>query len=98
MSPKQYSRVFRTLFNGTYSPWNLSEQVLDLLSHTSFTQGIVAGTPQNITISQKFGEHTNTLPNGSVADHELHNCGIVYYPDHPYFLCIMTRGKTFSDL
>ena len=29
---------------------------------------------------------------GGTPEHELHDCGIVYYPEHPYFLCVMTRG------
>jgi beta-lactamase class A len=98
MSAQEYSRVFRTIFNGTYLSWNLSEQALELLSQTDFKNGLVAGTPAGTVISHKFGERTNQLTDGTVAGRELHDCGIVYYPDHPYFLCVMTKGKDFSKL
>ena len=28
---------------------------------------------------------------------QFHDCGIVYYPDHPYLICIMTRAKDLDD-
>jgi beta-lactamase class A len=88
MSPHSYSAIFRILYNSSLFPWGLSEKVLELLSETTFTCGIVAGVPSDIKVSHKFGENTN----------ELHDCGIVYYPQRPYLLCVMTKGKSISDL
>jgi beta-lactamase class A len=98
MSARSYSVIFRALFNATYLPRNLSEQALQLLSKTDFTAGLRAGIPQGVEVSQKFGEHTYLLPDGVVTARELHDCGIIYYPEHPYLLCIMTKGKDFSHL
>ena len=96
-SPRAYSAVFRILYNGTSLSPNVDDQILSLLTKTNFTNGLVAGVPNNIQVAHKFGENTEA-DNNVVVGHELHDCGIVYYPNHPYLLCVMTRGKQFSDL
>lgn len=88
MSPKDLSTVFRSLYNSSLYEWQLSEQALKLMSQTTFKQGIVAGVPEGTAVSHKFGENTD----------ELHDCGIVYYPEHPYLICVMTRGGDFDKL
>jgi hypothetical protein len=30
---------------------------------------------------------------GAVSGVELSDCGVVYYPKHPYLLCVMTSAK-----
>lgn len=98
----EYSRIFRTLYNGTYLSRANSEKALELLSRTTFTQGLVAGVPEGTVVSHKFGTRALLSEGSSVEDpdtvKELHDCGIIYYPDHPYFLCIMTRGTDFKKL
>jgi beta-lactamase class A len=93
MSPRLYSRFFRVLYNSTYLDETMSQRALDLLAHADFPQGITAGVPENVTVAQKFGEHEF---DSSVK--ELHNCGIVYNPSHPYVLCVMTKGDDFTKL
>jgi beta-lactamase class A len=95
-SPKMYSRIFRSLYNGAFLSDVISEQALELMSKTTFTQGIVAGVPAGTIVAHKFGERTITT-NGSIT-HELHDCGIVYAVNNPYLLCIMTRGSDFTSL
>ncbi len=94
---RQYSHLFRALYNGTYLSRKVSEQTLSLLSKTKFKKGIVAGVPEDTTVSHKFG--VREMRSGqNILYRELHDCGIVYYPEHPYFVCIMTRGTEFSSL
>jgi len=88
MSPKSYAELYRVLYNSSFFDWDLSEQVLDLLTQTTFNQGLVAGVPTGTVVAHKFGENTN----------ELHDCGIVYYPDHPYLVCIMTKGSNLTEM
>jgi beta-lactamase class A len=97
MSPRLYSRFFRILYNSTYLPREYSEQALKLLSLTTFTKGLVAGVPEGVKVAHKFGEHTS-LVNNVVTERELHDCGIIYSAQDPYFLCVMTRGKDFGNL
>jgi beta-lactamase class A len=98
MSPNQYAVFWRVLYNGTYLSHDDSEEALDLLSLTTFNDGLVAGLPSGTRVAHKFGEHTDVSVNKPVV-HELHDCGIVYLPSKdPYFLCVMTRGSDFNAL
>jgi beta-lactamase class A len=95
MTPQQYAILFRTLYNTTYLTRNDSEDILSLMTQTSFTQGLVAGVPSSTTVAHKFG--IVSIYNGTtVTSRELHDCGIVYAPNNSYLLCVMTRGS--SDL
>jgi len=94
LSVKSYSSLFRVLFNSSYLNKYYSEKALSMLTKTKFYDGLVAGTPANIEISHKFGER-RFLETGEV---QLHDCGIVYYSDRPYLLCVMSRGKDLDKL
>lgn len=97
---EEYSHLFRALYNATYLSRSVSEKVLELLSKTTFQQGIVSGLPKTTVTSHKFGIKTVLSGNNQedVDYRELHDCGIVYYPENPYFICIMTRGADFDNL
>ena len=98
MSPKQYAVLWRVLYNGTYLSHDDSEEALDLLSLTTFDDGLVAGLPANTPVAHKFGEHSDVFANKPTV-HELHDCGIIYPSSKdPYFLCVMTRGSDFTPL
>lgn len=90
---KAYASIFVQLFNATFfTTYDTSERALTLLSHTEFKDGLVAGVPDEIVVAHKFGERF-------VEDlKQLHDCGIVYYPDNPYLLCVMTQGDDFQEL
>ena len=98
MSPKSYSTLLRALYNGTYLPWNLSEQALQLLSLAQFKDGLVSGVPTGVIVAHKFGERTNELTDGTIINKELHDCGIIYSSVKPYLLCVMTKGQDFPTL
>lgn len=92
LSPKDYGKFFRILFNASFLNREYSEKALALLSKVEFRDGLVAGVPKEITVSHKFGE------GGSFDKRQLHDCGIIYYPNRPYLLCIMTKGKNIDAL
>jgi beta-lactamase class A len=91
---QQYAGFLRILFNASYLNAADSELALEWLSQSEFKDGLVAGVPGNIAVAHKFGERELTDANQS----QLHDCGIVYYPKHPYLLCVMTRGKGLPNL
>lgn len=94
ISVKSYASFFRILYNSSYLSKTYSEKSLSLLAQTKFQDGLVAGVPDNISVSHKFGERQYL----DTHQKQLHDCGIVYIPNKPYLICIMTRGKNFVDL
>jgi beta-lactamase class A len=87
ISTKTYSSLFRILYNASYLSHKYSEYALSLLSQTTYSDGLAAKLPQYIEISHKFGERSDGNSN------QLHDCGIIYFPNNPYLLCIMTKGE-----
>ena len=94
MGVKDYSYFFRILYNATYLTKDLSEKALKVLSTRSFPLGLNAGVPSDIVMSEKFGERSNVDVQKNILSRELHDCGIVYYPQNPYLVCVMTKGQT----
>ncbi len=95
MTVKEYASFFRILFNASYLNREMSMKALKLLSAVDYKSGIVAGVPSSVGVVHKFGERSL----GAKAEtKQLHDCGIVYYPSHPYLLCVMTRGTSFAPL
>ena len=92
MTVRTYASFFRILYNGTYLTKAFSEKALALLGETTFVKGMRSVLPGQVVVSSKFGERENSLGK------QLHDCGIVYYPKHPYLLCMMVRGDNFDDL
>ncbi len=92
ISAERYAYFFRILYNATYLDRDDSERALSLLSQSDFSDGLVAGVPEDTTVAHKFGENVAEAV-------ELHDCGIIYYPkDNPYLLCAMTRGSDINNL
>jgi len=95
LSVKSYASIFVQLYHSSYlNKKELSENVLALLAQVDWNKGINAGVPIGIHVAHKFGERGNS--EGGIQ--QLHDCGIVYYPDNPYVLCVMTRGKDLNKL
>lgn len=93
-----YASFFRVLFNASYLNAYHSKQVLKMLTQTSFEDGLVRGIGDSeIAVAHKFGERSLYGKNG-IERMQLHDCGIVYYPSHPYLMCIMTRGYSWTKL
>ena len=93
VNAKEYSGILRMLYSVAFLSKDNSEKLLSILSHSQFDQGLRQGVPESITIAHKFGERS--LGKGEA---ELHDCGIIYYPNNPYILCVMTKGTSFSNL
>lgn len=86
ISPRNYMRFFKALYFSTFLSPELSERALDLTTDTKEESLISGGVPYEIQVAHKFG----------ITDSILHDCGIIYHPLNPYFLCVMTEN-TDSD-
>lgn len=95
LTTRAYASIFTQLFHASYLRERASsEWALNLLTQTDYTMGLEAGLPEGIEVAHKFGERF------SVDDdiRQLHDCGIVYFPDNPYLICVMTRGYDINKL
>jgi beta-lactamase class A len=94
VSVRTYASFFRILYNATYVSQAYSEKALYLLANTEFNDGIVAGVPSSVFVAHKFGERFDE----KTGLKQLHDCGIIYLPNRPYLLCIMSKGSNVKVL
>lgn len=90
-----YATFFRLLYNATYLSKENSTEALKLLAGSDFKDGLVAGVSNSTIVAHKFGERHLA---GDTNVEQLHDCGIIYKPNHPYLLCVMTRGHDVQTL
>lgn len=88
---KDDALLYRMLYNATYLDRDMSEKALEMLSNASESYGISAGLPGDISVARKYGERK--IVYGGTEKIQGHDCGIVYYPEHPFILCAMVVGK-----
>lgn len=92
---RSYSSLFRVLYNSSYLSRKYSNLALEYLIKSDFKNGLVKSIPSHIKVAHKYG--IKTLDNNN-ATTQLHDCGIIYIPDKPYVLCIMTKGNDLIKL
>lgn len=92
ISLRSVSSLFRILYNSSYLRQDMSQLALDWMTESTYDTGLAKPIPQSIAVANKFG-----LLNTAELK-QLHDCGIIYYPDHPYSLCIMTSGSSLEVL
>jgi len=91
ISVKQFSLLFRVLYNATYLGREYSEKALEILSRTPANDSFAGTLPNDLPVAHRF--HTRTYTKERQSGFESHACGIVYYPQHPYILCMMGSGQ-----
>lgn len=87
LTVREYASLFRVLYNTTYLNEKYSEQALAMLTRSTYKNGLTKYLPK-VSVAHKFGERRNA----DSHETQLHDCGIVYYPEKPYLICIMTKG------
>ena len=92
ITAKEYSLFMRVLHNASYLSTQNSENCVEILTHSDFKDGIVAGLPVNIKIAHKFGEA------GNATDHYLSESALIYVNAMPYLITVMTEGPDLKKL
>lgn len=92
ISTRIYASLFRILYNSSYLNPESTEKLLHVLLESGFNKGIETGLPKDVGLANKFGERKTG------DEVQLHDCGIVYFPDNPYILCVMTNGSDYQKL
>jgi len=95
LTAHSYAGLFRVLYNSTYLSRQYSEKALQLLSQSEHAEGLRAGLPPGTTAATKFGEW-GSGPDPDIV--QFHEFGIVYHPQRPYLIGVMTRGRRGGDL
>ncbi len=83
VSAKEYSRLFRALYNSSFLKRNGSQQLLDWLTQTKFTDDLYSGLPKGTLFAHKIGEDD--------VEKNYLDSGIVYLPNRPYLLTVMIK-------
>jgi beta-lactamase class A len=98
MDVRSYASFFRILFNASYLSNEMSEAALQLMTKAEFTHGLQEGVPRGVQVAHKYGERVIDRPRPDPPLVQFHDCGIVYYPQRPYLLCVMSRGDDVAEL
>lgn len=61
------------------------------MSWTSSDDGYAAGLPHEVTVSHIYRSRKFSQDNKKMV--ETHACGNIYYPGHPYNLCMVAIGE-----
>ncbi len=88
ITAKKMGSIIRVLYNATYLNEKYSEKALEIMSKSTFNRGIKKYLPESVIVANKFGY---IQKEGSIHHHD---CGIVYFTDNPYLLCVMTKGQS----
>lgn len=94
---KYYGLLMRILYNATYLSPDFSEKALTILAKWSpIDRGIPEGLPNNVKAAHQF--HSHTIAGPSQFPIEADDCGVFYYPSHPYILCATASGRDLSSI
>lgn len=89
MSAKEYSRLFRSLYNASYLNRKDSQAILQWLDESIFDEYLSNPIPKNVPFSHKYGEN---------VDFRVYSdAGIVYIPNRPYLITVMVQGRPEKD-
>lgn len=91
-----YALFFRVLYNSTYLSDEFSEKAMTLLVKTENKVGFAVTLSKNLAIANREG--IRTFETGGTKMYEIYDCGVIFYPGHPYLLCAAAQSKDGNKL
>jgi len=83
ISAIQYTSVLKALYFASILNRDDSEAILHMLTRTDFHDMLPHGLPTNLPVAHKIG----------LIDKQIYSdCGIVYVPNRPYALCMISKS------
>jgi beta-lactamase class A len=89
ISAKRYAVILRSLYNAAFLSEENSNKILKILSESTSAGYIEQGIPKNIPLAHKIGV--------SSIEQVYMDAGLIYVPNRPYVLIIMTHGKSVEE-
>jgi beta-lactamase class A len=86
VTAKNFTSILRSLFFSSTLTEESSQAIFQLLTQSTFVSGIRKPIPANIPVAHKMGIRQET--------DSLSDCGVVYLPNRPYFLCAVSINDT----
>ena len=86
---KSYSSILRALYLSTFLSKEHSNEILETLTRTEFSDKLPAGVAPGVKTAHKIGVYQRVDTGGFVWS----DCGVVYVPKRSYILCIMVQGS-----
>jgi beta-lactamase class A len=83
VSAKEYSRIFRSLYNSSFLKRRDSQKILEWLTQTKFNSTLPSGLPKGTNFAHKIGEDD--------VEKNYLDAGIVYLPNRPYLITVMIK-------
>lgn len=93
ITPKSYSSILKSLFFSSYLTYKSSNEIIEIMSNSTFTNGLPKFLPKEVKVSHKIGIYD--APDDKKGVHS--DCGIVYLTNRQYVLCIMVASSEEED-
>lgn len=85
ITPKNYTSILKSLYFSAYLSYAHSNEILRTMTDTHAQQWLRAGVRNGIPVANKIGRYDVEPAYLNVFS----DCGIVYYPNRAYSLCVM---------
>ena len=84
LNAKNYASILKALYFSAVLTKDDSQKILSYLAESEFDDKLTAGVPKEVPVAHKIG----VMEKDSYRD-----CGIVYVPNRPYLLCMISHGS-----